>query len=90
MTDYHVTCIIPDSRDPGRRIDAVGGAFGVIDEDTAITMIRQGHTFYTQGGLMNLRAPVRIAGSILGGEYLTTSPDGYLPNNLLHMAHCRR
>jgi hypothetical protein len=86
LMDYQITCITPDGRDPGRRIDGVGGPWGHFSEDQAIAMIRAGHTFWTMVNWM--RADVYIGGSALGTEYLTTSPDGYLPNNLLHLPPC--
>jgi hypothetical protein len=84
--DYQITCITPDGSDPGRRIDGVGGPWGRLSEDQAIAMIDAGHTFWTS--VNGLRADVRVGGSILGGRFLTTSPDGYLPNNLLHLPRC--
>lgn len=85
--DYQVTCIVPHNSISGR-IQAIGGpVLGVISEDTAISWIRTGVArFYTQVGYH--QAWVRIAGTLLTGQYLTTSPDGYLPNNLLHLPTC--
>jgi hypothetical protein len=88
MASYEINCIIPDSSDPGRRIDAVGGPeIGVQTEDTVIAWIAQGHTFWTM--VNGVRANVRVGGSLLTGQFLTTSPDGYQPNNLLKLPRCR-
>jgi len=83
--DYQVTCIVPHNTISGR-IQAIGGpAFGVISEDQAMGWMAAGATFYT---LVNgVRANVRIGG-LWPHSYLTTSPDGYLPNNLLHLSYC--
>ena len=85
--DYLVTCIVPHGLLSGR-IQAIGGpAFGVFSEDKAIALINSGTArFYT---LVNgRRADVYVGGTFLTGMYLTTSPDGYLPNNLLHLPRC--
>jgi hypothetical protein len=88
MASYEINCIIPDSNDPGRRIDAVGGpVMGVHDEDTVIRWIDEGHTFWTM--VNDVQAKVYVGGTILTGRYLTTSPDGYQPNNLLKLPRCR-
>ena len=88
MASYEINCIIPDGSDPGRRIDAVGGpVLGVQNEDTVIRMIDNGHTFWTM--VNGVRATVYVGGTHLTGRYLTTSPDGYQPNNLLKLPRCR-
>lgn len=88
MADYEINCIIPDSSDPGRRIDAVGGpVIGVQKIDTVIRWIDEGHTFWTMVG--GVRAKVFVGGTLLTGRFLTTSPDGYQPNNLLKLQRCR-
>lgn len=85
--DYQITCITPDGNDPGRRIDMVGGpVIGVQSEDTVITWIGQGHTFWTS--VSGYRAEVYVGGTVLGTRFLTTSPDGRLQNNLLHLPRC--
>lgn len=82
--DYQVTHIIPDGSDPGRRIDAIyGPTCGLLDEDSAIRMIDQGHTFYTQVGLY--RATVYAVTIPFRTRFLTTAADGYGPNNLCQL-----
>lgn len=83
--DYQITHIIPDGADPGRRIDAIyGPACGLIYEDAAIRMIDSGqHSFYTY--VLGVRANVYVAGNIFGTRFLTTSPDGFGPNNLCQL-----
>ena len=85
--DYQVTCIVPHNQISGR-IQAIGGpGFGVLMEDAAIARIQLGvdrfHTFV--GGL---RAEIIVEGSWLTGQYLKTTADGYLENNLLHLPRC--
>lgn len=78
---YLITHVVPDGTDPDRRIDAVYGPLCLyLLEDQAISMIDRGDSFYTFEGGVNAR--VYVAGSILGRRWLTTSPDGYGPNNL--------
>jgi hypothetical protein len=85
--DYQVTCIVPHGLLSGR-IQAIGGPeFGVISEDTAIDWIETGIArFYTLVGFV--RAALFVVRPFPGEAYLTTSPDGYLPNNLLHLPRC--
>ena len=82
--NYQVTYIIPDGSDPGRRIDAIYGPLcGLLDEDAAIRMMGQGHTFYTHAGLY--RANVYAVNRPFSATFLTTSADGYGPNNLCEL-----
>ena len=88
MASYEINCIIPDGSDPDRRIDSVGGPeIGIQKEDTVIAWIDQGHTFWTR--VNGVQANVYVGGTILGGRFLTTSRDGYQPNNLLKLQRCR-
>ena len=82
--DYQVTHIIPDGADPGRRIDAIyGPVCGLIYEDQAIQMIDSRlHSFFTFVGYQ--RANVYVASSVFT-RFLTTSADGYGPNNLCQL-----
>lgn len=85
--DYQVTCIVPHNQLRGR-IQAIGGpGFGVISEDTAISWIQTGVArFHTYVG--GRRAEVIVEGSLLTSQYLKTTADGYLDNNLLHLPRC--
>ncbi|HEX8643995.1 MAG TPA: DUF3892 domain-containing protein [Allosphingosinicella sp.] len=87
MADYQITHIIPDRSDPDRRIDAVyGPACGLLPLDTAIQWIANGHTFWTLVGFY--RADVYyVPPTALVRHHLTTSRDGYQPNNLLSLPH---
>lgn len=83
--DYQITRIIPDGSDPGRRIDAVyGPVCGLLYEDAAIRLIDAGNTFFFTD-VNYSRADVYVAGTFLGTRWLTTSPDGYGPNNLCQL-----
>jgi hypothetical protein len=88
MADWQITCIIADGIDPGRRIDAVGGAFGVLPIDQAIAWIRSGEQFHTYVGGQWARVYIAGMNGLMTREYLTTSPDGILPNNLLLLPRC--
>jgi hypothetical protein len=86
--DYQVTHIIPDGADPGRRIDAIyGPACGLIYEDDAIRQIETGlNSFFTQVGFM--RANIYAVRHGIGMKaFLTTSADGFGPNNLCQLPH---
>lgn len=81
---YQITHIVPDGSDPGRRIDAVyGPTCGLLPEDSAIAMIDAGDGFYTS--VYGVTAAVYVAGTWLTGRFLTTSPDGFGPNNLCQL-----
>ena len=87
--DLQITCITSDGSDEDRKIDAVGGpGFSVLPIATAIAWHDQGHTFWTKAGLLQLRAEVYVRGTLLTGRFMTTSPDGYLPNNLHRLPQC--
>ena len=85
--DYEVNCIVPHNQLSGR-IQSIGGpAFGVINEDTAISWIQTGVArFHTYVG--GRRAELIVEGSWLTGQFLKTTADGYLGNNLLHLPRC--
>jgi hypothetical protein len=85
MTSFQITHIIPDRSDPDRRIDAVyGPGCGLLYLDEAIRYIRSGHTFWTWVGLRQAEVHY-IPPSIFARHHLTTSRDGFLPNNLLSL-----
>ncbi len=87
MAAYQITHIIPDRSDPDRRIDAVyGPECGLLWLDDAIRWIANGHTFWTWVGLY--RAAVHyVRATALARHHLSTSPDGFRPNNLLSLPH---
>ena len=87
--DHQVTHIIPDGSDPGRRIDAIyGPTCGLIYEDEAIRQIRQHvNTFHTF--VFGVRANIYVAQHGLGTPFLTTSADGFGPNNLCQLPRYR-
>jgi hypothetical protein len=85
--DYQVVCAVPDGNDPDRRIDAIGAAgLGIVPEDRAIAMIDVGHRFHTY--VSGFRAEVYVKGGGFTRRFLTTSPDGYGPNNLCKLPRC--
>lgn len=74
------------------RIAEIGGANDDknrwrITVEAAIQGIREGKwNFYTH--VNGVSAWVHIAKNAAGTEYLTTSPDGKQPNNLLNLGSC--
>jgi hypothetical protein len=93
MSDYQVTCITPDSADTDRRIDRLGGIRtsegGTWNDsiDNVIAAIGNGHTFWVS--VQNRRVGVyRVIHPVSRRWYLTTDPDGFLPNNLLNLPRC--
>ena len=90
MASYQIVCVVPDSSDPGRRIDAVGVAeLGqILSIDQAIALHDQGDRFWTIAD--GIRANVYVHGGLLTSRYMTTSPDGFGPNNLLKLPPCYR
>ena len=88
MTDYQVTCHIPDGSDADQRIDAIGGAGWQHRIDDAIRNIETYvHTYWTYVG--GNRATVIVATRSNGRKYLKTTADSYEPNNLLALPRCR-
>lgn len=89
--EAQVTCSTKDGPDQDRRIDGIGGTAGggwYLATPDAITAIKSGEwTFYTVTN--GVRANVLVRGHP-PREYLTTSPDGIRPNNLLALPNCRR
>ncbi|WP_300397941.1 DUF3892 domain-containing protein [uncultured Sphingobium sp.] len=87
MSDYQVTCIIPDGTDTDRRIDSLGGpAFKTAPIDDVIRWIEGGHTFWVS--VQGRRVNVKIGKHASGRKYLTTDADSFPPNNLLNLPRC--
>jgi len=81
-----ITCIVPDSSDPGARIDAVGGSGWQKDEDTVIREIDNGtESYYTNAN--GQRADVVVMRD-RDAPYLRTDPDATTANNLLSLPNC--
>lgn len=80
-----ITCIVPDSADPDRRIDRVGGPWGSKGEDIVIAEIEAGAEYFVEvdGALVDVIVAER------GEEkYLRTDPDKTTANNLLDLPPC--
>lgn len=85
--DYQVVCATPDGSDSDRRIDSIGAAgLGILSQDRAIAMVDAGYAFHTY--VYGVRAKVYVRGGGLTRRYLTTSADGYGPNNLCRLPRC--
>lgn len=80
-----ITCIVPDSSDPGSRIDAVGGPGWQKSEDTVIAEIDGGAEYYTNA--VGVRADVVVMRD-KDTPYLRTHPDQTTANNLLSLPQC--
>ena len=83
--DYQITHVIPDSSDPGYRIDAIyGPQCGLVYEDEAIRRINNRiDSFYTMA--YNLyRADIHVR-TRNGTPFLTTAADGISANNLCQL-----
>lgn len=87
--DYQITHIIPDGADPGRRIDAIyGPSCGLIYEDDVIRQIdNHQNTFYTY--VYGIRANIYVVRKPFQTPFLTTSADGFGPNNLCQLPRYR-
>jgi hypothetical protein len=90
-TEYRVDCSKKDGPDADRRIDGIGGTSGggwFKWSQQAINEINYGQsTFYTYVNYVRAEVQVRRH-QPSGQDYLTTSPDGYQPNNLLELPNC--
>jgi Protein of unknown function (DUF3892) len=80
-----ITCIVPDSSDPGQRIDKVGGSGWTKDEDTVINEIDGGAEYFTNAA--GVRADVVVMRD-RDVPYLRTDPDQTTANNLLSLPTC--
>jgi hypothetical protein len=89
MSDYQVTCIIPDGLDLDRRIDTIGGTAAggwQLKLDAAIQHIENGtHRFWT---IAKGESVWVIIATRNGRKYLKTTADGLEPNNLLALPRC--
>jgi len=89
MSDYQVTCIIPDGQDVDRRIDSIGGTAGggwKLKLDDANQHIKSGtHRFWTVADGESVWIVVAVRH---GKKYLKTTADGLEPNNLLALPTC--
>jgi hypothetical protein len=89
-TEYRVDCSKKDGPDADRRIDGIGGTSNggwFLWSQQAIDGIKSGQwAFYTF--VNSYRANVLVRRHWSGQEYLTTSSDGYQPNNLLALPSC--
>ena len=89
-----VICIVPDGRDPDRRIDSIGvvieggGKRKLLPLDEALNCIKTGTlSFFVEIG--DRSVDVEIARHE-GTEYLRTHGDSWEENNLLKLPHCQR
>lgn len=90
MTTYRVDCHTPDNADLDRRLQGLGGTtpsswwFTI---DTIISMIDQGHIFYTM--VDNEVALVIVETNPTSGRrFVKTMADSFLRNNLLSLPYC--
>lgn len=87
MSTYYATCHTPDNYDADRRIQGLGGpVMGWLTIDTIITMIDQGHTFYTSPPFGN--GQLIVTATRNNRRYLKTVADYIEPNNILSLPRC--
>jgi hypothetical protein len=86
---YYATCHTPDNFDLDRRIQGLGGAGWWWNIDTIITMIDQGHVFYTSPPNGVGRKIIVAVHPTSRRRYLKTEADGFVPNNILALPLCR-
>lgn len=90
MASYQVTCHTPDNLDLDRRIQGLGGYGWWFGIDEIIGMIESyQHNFWVSVNGRRVDVIVRQHG-IFGKKYLTTTADGFPPNNLLNLPPCPR
>jgi len=82
-----ITCIVPESSDPGARIGSVGGVRWTLAEVVVIGEIEDGANYYVE--IEDHRVDVVVA-ERYGRKYLRTDPDQTIDNNLLLLPHCLR
>ena len=88
MPEYQIICCTPDGSDANRAIDYLGTSeFGFKKLDYYVGLVESGHSFYTL--VDGKKAAVYLRENPTRNyKYLTTSPDGYGPNNLLRLPTC--
>jgi hypothetical protein len=90
MASYEVLCHTPDNMDLDRRIQGLGGGFGWFGIDDIISRIDRGtDNFWVSVYGQRVDVIVRQHG-LMGEKYLTTTADGFPPNNLLNLPICPR
>lgn len=88
MSTYQITRSRKDGPDNDRRIDALEINGSVYNIDQVIVWIESGqYRFYTIVWGQTAYVYVHQRG-LYGRKYLTTSPDGFGPNNLLKLPDC--
>lgn len=93
MTVYTVSCHTPDNNDADRRMQGIGGTSPWSFRHSVDEVIRNiemiGDSYYVGTGFNRVQVMVKIH-PISRRKYITTSPDGIKPNNLLELPHCPR
>ena len=84
MADYYITATRKDGPDPDYRIDAFKFANMWFSLERMLEFIRFGDRFFVSVGGQPVAVFVRVHPRTRR-EYLTTSPDGFTPNNLLNL-----
>ena len=87
MASYQVTCHTPDNADLDRRLQGLGGPnwWDTIDNIIRFIESRQ-HDFWVM--VRGQRVEVIVRQHTNGRKYLTTTADGFPPNNLLNLPNC--
>lgn len=94
LQTLQVMCITkwPTHRDPHERIQGIGGVDRGVRwwhlENVAIANIEANRVDYFVS--VNGRRVDVVVKTLRGRKFLTTEPDGYVPNNLLSLPECPR
>ncbi len=89
MTTYQATCHTPDSNDPDRRLQGLGGSGWKHGIDTIIAGIQSGADKYWTTTSKGESVWVEVHKHPQSGRlYIKTSADGLVPNNLLALPRC--
>ena len=84
MSDLFITCKVHDNQ---QRVIKVGINGVVYDKDVVWNWIMSGtHNVFVSVGGRTVRVFAKTSPE--GFKYLTTSPDGYAPNNLDELPDC--
>lgn len=87
MSQYQITHSRKDGPDADHRIDAVMIEGRIYTIDDVIAWIEKyGHRFYTY--VNGMTAWVHVVRRFGSKAFITTSQDGYGPNNLLNLPNC--